>query len=686
MDYNTASREDRQEVLGLDPAAHGVDLSAAYAGPPSATFQVRTPMPAIDVVEGPPSVPWAPVSEPDFGARPDPRDVANWTDPPIPFVGALPPVPALDLALLPAVLRARVADCATRASVDPAMVAMPLLAAVSGVIGRGAAIRPRRYSDWRVVPNLWAGVVAPPGALKSPMMVEALDPIDQLEAAARAEHESATLADAGAAIVAAAEIAEAKRQLAKLARKGLDGITASEMGILGQRINQLETREVPRLRRYRVVDATVEALGEVLRDNPRGITCVRDELAGWVAGLDRKGREGDRAFYLTSWAGDQEATVDRIGRGTVRVPATVAMVGTTQPGPLARLVSEARGGVGADGLLQRWQLLVHVDPVEYRPADRWPDHEAKRAVREVFAAIARADYSARGGAVDEFSSIPTFSFADDAQAKFDAWHDALEHRLRAWDGEDALLAHLSKYRSLVPSLALVHHLVEHAGGDGPIPPVSLAAVEAAIGLAGYLEAHAVRIYAAGAAATAESPGALLVRRLADLPSDFTARDVRRKGWAGLSDEVQVDDALDQACARRWIYPVYCPSPRVGGRPTTRYYRNPLPPLAEAPAAPPLSAVETAMAVNEISRDLDPTACWLAPDKFAPGLVRLRYGRPTDREAAITEDMTAGLDREAVEREVKAFLAAAWAAAEAHAAALATAPPPASAYPPPPGVA
>lgn len=71
-----------------------------------------------------------------------------------------------------------------------------------------------------------------------------------------------------------------------------------------------------------VNDATVEKLGELLNDNPRGLIQVRDELAGWLAPLDQEGREQDRAFWLECWNGTGPYTSDRIGRATARIMPT----------------------------------------------------------------------------------------------------------------------------------------------------------------------------------------------------------------------------------------------------------------------------------------------------------------------------------------------------------------------------
>src|SRR5438067_2294124 len=76
-----------------------------------------------------------------------------------------------------------------------------------------------------------------------------------------------------------------------------------------------------RERRYWTQDSTVEKLGIRLQDNPRGLLIVRDELSGWLHGLEKQGREGDRQFYLEAWNGTGSFTVDRIERGTLHIPA-----------------------------------------------------------------------------------------------------------------------------------------------------------------------------------------------------------------------------------------------------------------------------------------------------------------------------------------------------------------------------
>jgi putative DNA primase/helicase len=59
--------------------------------------------------------------------------------------------------------------------------------------------------------------------------------------------------------------------------------------------------DTPDMARTLVGDTTVEALADIMDKNPRGVLINRDELAGWVRGLDQyKGGKGnDRQFYLS---------------------------------------------------------------------------------------------------------------------------------------------------------------------------------------------------------------------------------------------------------------------------------------------------------------------------------------------------------------------------------------------------
>lgn len=481
---------------------------------------------------------------------------AEWPNPePLPI--GLSPVAVFKSDLLPLALRAYVMDIAERLQCPADFPAVAFVVALSSLAGSRIGIRPKAHDDWLAIPNLWGGVVGRPSVMKTPSMQEPLRMLHRLEALARSRHTEEKLVHESRLTVHKLKADHAKKQAQSKITKG---VTDAELVEL---LRPEEPPKEPTLQRYVVNDATVEKLGEILQENPDGVLLFRDELVGWLKSLDRDGREGDRAFYLEAWTGGQPFTYDRIGRGTVHIESvTVAMLGGIQPGPLRQYVSGAvQGGAGDDGLLQRFQLLVWPDvSSEWRNVDRWPDTEAKKAVWGIFERLAALELHHEEG------EVPYIRFGPDAQIIFDEWREHLERRLRNEAMPAVLEAHLGKFRSLVPSLALIFHLVDEATAMLPVGAVH---VTRAIAWAEYLETHARRVYSQ-ALDPALAAAVALSARLAELPDEFTARDIYRNHWAGL-DRESAEQALGILAE---FHHVRGQEEITGGRPTTFYQRNP----------------------------------------------------------------------------------------------------------------
>jgi len=237
------------------------------------------------------------------------------------------------------------------------------------------------------------------------------------------------------------------------------------------------------------MDATPEKLHEILSENSAGVMVLRDELTGWLADLEKPGRESERAFYLQAWNGDSGFTVDRIGRGSIHVPfVCVSFLGNIQPARLRGYLADAlAGGPADDGLFQRFQLLVWPDaPVSWTLVDRRPDAHAEVMVEKVYRTLASLSAD----------NPVCMRFADDAQELFYDWLTALEGKIRGRNRlPPVIVAHLSKYRSLVPSLAALFELADRAAaGDVPQETdISLDHTQQAVGFCDYLESHAHRV-------------------------------------------------------------------------------------------------------------------------------------------------------------------------------------------------
>jgi len=499
----------------------------------------------------------------------------NWPTPK-PIVAELKPVPEFDAdTLLPHALRAWIMDEAERMPCPPEFIAAAVLVALGSIIGARCAIKPKARDSWLIVPNLWGGIVGDPSAKKSPAWGVALKPLDRLTARAMEEHRAA-LADyeiANVVFDAQKDAIEGRiKEASRKPGKGDPVVIARELRRHGE-----QAPDAPVLRRYKTNDATVEKLGELLRDNPTGLLVLRDELVGLLATWDREGREGERAFFLEAWNGDQSFDTDRIGRGHISISnLCVSIFGGIQPDKLTVYLEQAAHALANDGMLQRFQMLVYPDPRRWEWRDRAPNKAARDAVDAIFDILAHLDPVTWGAApADESVKFPYFSFDDAAQAIFIEWSEDLHRNRLTREDEPIVRQHLAKFDKLFPALALTLHLVECAF-DGVCGPVSRVSALRAAAWCEFLESHARRCYGLlkddGLRAAQALAGKLERGALED---GFTLRDVRRHQWRNLTADDAIQAALDWLEDENWLRGESSGGTGPGsGRRTMRYRINP----------------------------------------------------------------------------------------------------------------
>ncbi len=488
----------------------------------------------------------------DPGAWPEPRRLPE----------GLPPVLPMTRDMLPDVLWRSSTDIAERLQCPVEFPVVAMAVAAGAVIGRQIGIRPNALDDWTEVANLWGFGVGSPGLLKSPSTREALQPVSRLERKALQKYERDLESYEDCVARAQPRIKALKAEVDRLMAEG-------EAEAAEQKMDELLEAEPdkPVRKRYIVNDPTVEKLLELLADSPNGQLWIRDELSGLLRNMERKGREGDRTFLLECWNGSGSYSTDRIGRGNTHVENTIVSIfGTIQPEPLAQyMAGQAKEGPGNDGFMQRFQLAVWPDAnKEWEDVDRVPDELARESARELFNRL--ANLTQYYGGAEQSDDVPFLRFDEDAQALFKVYRRKLELHLRSGLEGPAMEAHLAKFRGLIPRLALVFHLCQSDGG-----PVSRDALEKALRFAKCLESHARRIYT-----FAEVGDLFAARRLADRILDgsvsgaFTARDIYRRNWSGLSKQ-DVELALDVLVEARWVA---VKREITAGRPRDLYLVNP----------------------------------------------------------------------------------------------------------------
>lgn len=476
---------------------------------------------------------------------------------PRPLPADAKPMP-FDMALLPETLRPWVDDMAERLQCPPDLLAVSSVVGAGAILGNRIGIRPQENSDWTEHPNLWGMIVGRPGTMKTPALSQGLAPLRRLQAAAREAHAQA--------MTRHARDMEAHELREKAAKSAAVKALAKNAGAA---IDLPDAPEAPTLRRYIANDSNIASLGELLRQNPTGILVERDELVGLLRGLDQEDRAEERAFYLTGWNGRDGYTFDRIMRGLdLHIPkVTLSVIGGAQPGRIAEYLRAAvRGTAGDDGLMQRFSLLVWPDHRgDWRDVDRWPDSESRNRAFAAFDHLDKLTPDGVDARRDQFDASPYLRLSPGGLTAFREWRTELERRLHGDELHPAMASHLSKYRKAIPALALILHLI-----DGGIGTVSEAATLRALAWSEYLESHAVRAYASVTNSTA-SAARLILKRIRELPEPFTARDVYRNQWSGLSDRDAVRDALDMLADYGHLI---AETPDTGGRPTVVYRLNP----------------------------------------------------------------------------------------------------------------
>jgi hypothetical protein len=477
----------------------------------------------------------------------------TWPEPQ-PIKANLSEVPTLDLTMLPDVFLPFVKDNAERMGQPCDFFAVPLMIVAAAALGSSWAVCPKAYDEgWKESMVLWGGIVAPPGSKKSACLNAALKPIHKIAEELTLEHQQALsdyqrLKD---------DYTDQQRQLKK--PTGRAAIT-----------QLLMEPETPKPERILVQDTTYQKLADIMCNSPRGLLCSMDELAGALVKWDEKGQEAARQFFLTSWNGDQPYVVDRVEAGTKQIKrAFLCLMGGFQPSVLAQYVKQSTSGNrGDDGLVQRFQMLSFPDSQkELTEADRSADKDAEEMMLSAVLRLRRLTPASAGAEMDPVSTRAFLHFDADAQIEFDKVRRTIEQKAKSGKAGPAMSSHLGKMPGTIAKLALLIHLLD--GGSGPI---DMTATTKALKWFMYLYPHAKRIYGSSPTASFDSTSMLLQKiKQGHFPNPFTAREVVRKGWTGLTSQQSVEDAIEWLVTCHWLR---ADGLDTGGRPKEVYTAHP----------------------------------------------------------------------------------------------------------------
>jgi hypothetical protein len=463
--------------------------------------------------------------------RPAVADSRVWPEPK-PLPRGLAPVDSFEPKFLPNALAAWVDDISNRLQCPPDYVGVSAITALGATVGRRVCIKPQFKTDWVEIPNFWGSFIGRPGMMKSPAMQEALRPIHHLEAEAAQDNELAQQAYNSSLdaykLRKQVQVSFEKQKLKSEASQ------SSEKKKIAVDLDIGEEPQEPIRTRYVTNDSSYEALGELLIHNPNGVLVERDELVSLWKQLDREDQAAARGFYLSAWSGTQSYTFDRIVRGYRHIQAAcISILGNTQPARICEYIRRSHaGGCGGDGLIQRFGLMVWPDAVpDWTDVDEYPDSRAREIAWQVYERASKLNIStlsSLGAVKGTFDTVPCFHFSEAAHNEFLAWRTDLEKRLRSGELSPAYEGHLSKFRKLVPALALINHIADQDQSGA----ISVQSLTRALAFSKYLESHAKRVYGSALDGEISAAKAILTHiRRGDLQDGFTAREVHRRGWA-----------------------------------------------------------------------------------------------------------------------------------------------------------
>jgi hypothetical protein len=455
-------------------------------------------------------------------------------DHPAPIQGTAPAEP-FPLDALPHPLSAFVAEAAAALGCDGAMVALPAIAVCGSLIGNTRTISLK--SDWQEPSVFWTCVVADSGTLKSPAHDVAVRPLQRLQKRLQTEH--------------AARMAQYESEHEEWKnRKKRDAANAGP------------EPEKPIMPRVVCSDITVERLGELLEQNPRGILCARDEQAGWFNSFTRyKGKGG--ASDLPAWLEMHRASMVIIDRKTsVKQTlfidrAAVSVCGTIQPGILAKAV---RGDFLDSGLVAR--LLLAMPP---KTQKQWRkvgiDPATTDAYERLLESLYRLDFGADGGG----ERVPVALDLDsDAEQVWEDFYNDFAAEQAAAAGASA--AALSKLEGYAARFALLHHICKWAASSiDDRFPIGAESVKAGIKLARWFASEIQRVYATFGETGEQRETRRLVEFIQTRGGSITAREMQRANNRKYLSAAAAELALNSLAGAgfgEWINPI----PGERGRP------------------------------------------------------------------------------------------------------------------------
>ncbi|MGC4107023.1 MAG: DUF3987 domain-containing protein [Thermomicrobiales bacterium] len=361
----------------------------------------------------------------------------------------VPPAPPFRIDILPDRIADYVRAQAAAIGVPVEMIALPLLANIGALMGNRIAIQLK--AGFRQYAALWVGMIAPPGAAKTPALNAGRAPLDVLQGewydtyrTQRAEYEA-----------------------------DLERWSAAPKGERGTKPTP------PSMRHAYSTDATIEAIAAMLQTT-YGLSLQHDELVSFIRAMDqyRSGKGADKQKFLSFWAGTPAKVDRRTGEPIYIRHPVVSVVGGIQPD----LIADLRDRNGKeDGFIDRF-LLIRPDVMRRG----WSEDEADPALLDAVVTDLRTiDKNLMPEPDAKPDQFETVRLHSEARHLWIDWYNTNERRVAGAMGLHAGI--LAKLPLQVARIALILNTIWNIEDPGRM--VSASIMEAAIWLGEFCLTH-----------------------------------------------------------------------------------------------------------------------------------------------------------------------------------------------------
>jgi hypothetical protein len=383
----------------------------------------------------------------------------SWKGPKINLPDSCLPYRSFPLSAYPSAVRQYVVRSAESIGTDPAMIAVPLLSVLAGLIGQSRRLYLK--STYHEPAILWTATIAPVGSAKSPSVGAAQLLMKDVLKLLRLNN---------------------RKQWAQYSEELADWQQDKE--------GPKPVRPTPK--QLLVQNTTLEALNRRLAANWKGLIYIKDELAGWIKSFNQYRKGADAESWLTLHNGQCEV-VDRSqdDAHTECVDFTLSLTGTIQP-EVAQEVLFSKDTT-QNGLAQR--LLICVPPFEL-VNDDGKEHLVDADLVKQMRRLGRSLYELESKMGPENDPL-SFVLKQKASAKHLLLDFKNSTKREAHEMEGPVAGVWHKLNAQCARIALVlsvtRQILENPKGDAR-RPITVKDVEAAIQIAEWFGHEARRFY------------------------------------------------------------------------------------------------------------------------------------------------------------------------------------------------